>query len=128
MTHPFAPSNVVLPLKQLYVKHESEKERRYGQRVREVEKGSFHPLVFSTTGGMGLRATLFLKRLAHMIADKRRERYADVMGFLRAKMRFSLLRSVLIAIRGERGKPSSREPYLGLVPFNLIPQEQSYDC
>ncbi len=40
---------------------------------------------------------------------------ADVTGFLRTKMRFSLLRSVLIAIRGERGKPSSREPHLGLV-------------
>ena len=127
VTHPFAPSNVTLSLKQLYEKHESEKESFYGERVRQVEKGSFDPLVFSTTGGMGLHATKFLKRLAHLIADKRDERYGDVMGFLRTKLRFSLLRSVLIAIRGERGKSSAKEPNLGLVSFNMIPVEDSYD-
>ncbi len=47
VTHPFAPSNVTLPMKQLYEKHEAEKERLYGQRVREVEKGSFDPIVLT---------------------------------------------------------------------------------
>ena len=127
VTHPYASSNVTLTLDKLYEKHEAEKERFYGERVRQVEKGSFDPLVFSTTGGMGPQATNFLKRLAHLIADKRGERYADVMGFLRTKLRFSLLRSVLIAVRGERGRPSSKEPFMGLVPFNLIPDKDSYD-
>ena len=112
---------MTLSLEKLYEKHEAEKESFYGERVRQVEKGSFDPLVFSTTGGMGPKATSFLKRLSHMIADKRGERYADVMGFLRTKLRFSLLRSVLIAVRGERGKPSSREPYIGLVSGTLQP-------
>ena len=76
---------------------------------------------------MGPRATGFLKRLSHLIADKRGEQYADVMGFLRTKLRFSLLRSVLIAVRGERGKPSSREPFMGMVPFNMIPDKENYD-
>ena len=106
---------------------ESEKESFYGERVRQVEKGSFDPLVFSTTGGMGPLASQFLKRLAHLIADKRNEQYADVTGFLRTKLRFSLLRSVLIAVRGERGKPSAKEPYLARVPFNMIPEKDSYD-
>ena len=114
-------------LDKLYEKHEAEKEAFYGERVRQVEKGSFDPLVFSTTGGMGPRATGFLKRLSHLIADKRGEQYADVMGFLRTKLRFSLLRSVLIAVRGERGKPSSREPFMGMVPFNMIPDKENYD-
>ncbi len=99
----------------------------YGERVRQVEKGSFDPLVFSTTGGMGPSATKLLKHLAHLIAEKREERYGDVMGFLRTKLRFSLLRSVLIAIRGERGRSSAREPNLGLVSFNMIPEKDSYD-
>ena len=127
VTHPFAVSNVTLPLDKLYEKHEAEKESFYGERVRQVEKGSFDPLVFSTTGGMGPKATAFLKRLSHLIADKRSEQYADVMGFLRTKLRFSLLRSVLIAVRGERGRPSAREPFMALIPFNMIPEKDSYD-
>ena len=99
----------------------------YGERLREVEKGSFDPLVFATTGGMAPRASQFIKRLAHLIADKRNEQYADVTGFLRTKFRFSLLRSVLIAVRGERGKPSAKEPYLARIAFNMIPEKESYD-
>ena len=127
VTHPFAPSNVTLTPDKLYAKHENEKETFYSERVKQVEKGSFTPLVLSTTGGMGNQATTFLKSLAHKIADKRDERYADVIGFLRTKLRFSLLRSVLIAVRGERGKPSAKEPFLALVPFNMIPEKTSYD-
>ena len=108
VTYPYAPTNVTLPLEKLYAKHEHEKEVFYKDRVKEVEKGSFTTLVFSTTGGMGQQATEFLKSLAHKIADKRDERYSDVIGFLRTKLRFSLLRSVLIAVRGKRGKPSAK--------------------
>ena len=56
-----------------------------------MEKGSFDPLVFSTTGGMGPKATSLLKRLSHMIADKRGERYADVMGFYEQNFGFRSL-------------------------------------
>ena len=120
-------SNVTLTPEKLYAKHENEKETFYSERVKQVEKGSFTPLVYSTTGGMGNQATKFLTSLAHKIADKRDERYAAVIGFLRTKLRFSLLRSVLIAVRGERGKPSAKEPFLALVPFNMIPERNSYD-
>ncbi len=41
-----------------YTKHESEKRRVYGQRVRDIEHGSFSPLVFSSTGGMGKEAKI----------------------------------------------------------------------
>ena len=35
----------------------------YKQRVHEVEKGSFTPLVFTTPGGMGNAAKITYKRL-----------------------------------------------------------------
>ena len=56
-----------------------------------------------------------------MIAEKRGEKYADVMNFVRTKLRFSLLRSVLIAVRGVRGR-CIKEPYLGNISFNLVPR------
>ena len=61
-----------------------------------------------------------------MIAEKRGEQYPDVINFVRTKLRFSLLRSVLIAVRGVRGK-HIREPYLGNIAFNLVPNMKFYD-
>ena len=40
------------------------------RRVLEVEKATFTPLVFSTTGGMGKEAEKFHKRLAALISEK----------------------------------------------------------
>ena len=128
VAHPFAASNADMPLKKVYEKHEKEKIRTYGERIKEVEKGTFEPLVFLTTGGMGPRCSALIKRLADMISSKRQEKYADVINFLRTKLSFSLLRSLLIAIRGERGQRSSHEPNLAHVTFNIIPSVQEYDA
>jgi len=38
-------------LAEVYQQHEKEKDK-YNQRVIDVEKSSFNPLVFTTTGGM----------------------------------------------------------------------------
>ena len=54
--NPFAPSYRNAPLSQGCRRNELEKKRAYDQRVREIEHGSFSPLVFSTTGGMGTTA------------------------------------------------------------------------
>ena len=67
--NPLAPSNNQ-SMSACYRKHEKMKKRAYEQRVREVEHGSFTPLVFSATGGMGDAAKIFYKRLASMIAEK----------------------------------------------------------
>ena len=42
-----------LPLAQVYAEHEKAKKDAYEERVRESEKGSFIPLIFTTSGGMG---------------------------------------------------------------------------
>ena len=54
-----------------YRRHEQAKKREYGQRVREVERGVFTPLVLSANGGMGKEVATFYRRLADMIAQKR---------------------------------------------------------
>ena len=55
------------------------KKRHYDQRVREVEHGTFSPLVFSSTGGMGRIATTTYKGLASLIAAKNDEPYVSVL-------------------------------------------------
>ena len=53
-----------MSVQQMYVHHENLKKREYNERVMTVEKGSFTPIVFNTTGGIAKEADKFLKRLA----------------------------------------------------------------
>ena len=100
--NPLAASNQNATLKSVYRKHEQEKRRCYDQRVREIEHGSFVPLVFAATGGMGPSTTVAYKRLASLISHKRAHPYAETMKWLRCRLSFSLLRSAITAIRGTR--------------------------
>ena len=112
--NPFAKSNQKFALPSCYTHHEKSKRRMYEQRIIEVEHGSFTPLVFSTTGGMGRLATIFYKRLASMLADKRQQPYATTMGWLRCQLSFSLLRSTILCLRGSR----SRHNYIPRLPIS----------
>ncbi len=99
--NPSAPSNQG-PIKATYRRHELEKRRKYGQRVREIEHASFVPVVFSCASGAGPAATVVLKRLAALIADRRDLTYSVCMAWLRARVCFALLRSSLMCLRGSR--------------------------
>ena len=96
--NPSAPSNQ--PLHSAYQRHDKEKRCEYQQRVHAVENASFTTLIFTTTGGMGDAATQFYKRLANLLSAKLS--YGIMMGWLRCKLSFSLLRSAIMCIRGAR--------------------------
>ncbi len=100
--NPFAPSYRSNSPAQCYRRNELEKRRSYDERVREVEHGSFSPLVFSTTGGMGTAATAVYKRLASLISEKQDKPYSRTMHWLRCRLSFSLLRSAIMCLRGSR--------------------------
>ena len=99
--NPHAPSNRQ-PLPTCYRKHENQKKRAYEQRVREVEHGSFTPLVMSLTGWLGNTASVCYKRLASLISVKRDIPYSSTMAWIRCSLSFSLLRSSIQCIRGAR--------------------------
>ena len=86
-------------LASVYRQHKQRKRLEYGKRVRDIERASFTPLVFTTSGGMASEATVFFKRLASMLAEKRGESYSETMGFVRCAVSFCLLRAVLSCIR-----------------------------
>ena len=117
--NPLAPSNLSRT-SSTFNTHEREKRRKYEQRVREVEHGSFTPIVLSATGGMGKTAELMYKRLACMIADKRDQPYNKVMSWIRCTISYSLIRSAIMCLRGTR----SRGTTINLEdPANLIVRE-----
>ena len=125
--HPQALSNRTTSLHQMYRKHEMEKKNAYLERVLKVEKGTFTPLVFSTTGGMGVEATRFYKHLAEKIARKTGQRYSDTIGFIRRRLRFDLLKTSIISLRGRgyRGK-TTKANAIGSLDLNLRPQAKAY--
>ena len=102
--HGQAPSYASMSLKKMYHHHEQRKKAEYNRRVLDVEKGCFTPLVFSTTGGMGLEAQTFFKRLAEKIAMRKDLPYPQVASFVRRRIRFDLVKTTLIALCGFRGK------------------------
>ena len=119
--HPNSPSYINKDIRQVYKTHENEKKRTYNERVIEVEKGSFTPIVVSTFGGMGDEAEKFHKRLAQLISEKRNEQYSCVVNYIRTRMRFCLLKSVLTSVRGVRGKTlNDRIAPISSLSFNLI--------
>ena len=75
---------------QLYKHHEAEKKRQYNNRVLEVEKASFCPLVYSTSGGVGPECKAYHRRVVQLISEKRREGYASVMNYVRTKIMWDL--------------------------------------
>ena len=113
--HPNCPSYLGKSITTLYQNHEHAKMVTYNSRIITVERGTFTPLVYSTFGGCGPQAKRYHKRLAELISQKRNEDYHYVVSHIRTRLRFSLLRSALIALRGERG---NTVPFLNLLQFD----------
>ena len=89
-------------LKQVLKTNEDEKKRQYNKRVMEEHHGSFTPLVFTTTGVMSHECTIFHKSLAEKISLKKKERYEDIMRYLRVKFSFLAMKATLLCVRGSR--------------------------
>ena len=100
--HPNAVSYRDLEPQQIYRIHENEKKRLYSKRVLDIEHGTFTPLVFTTTGGMGKECLMYHSRLAQLIAIKKGEQYAKTISWIRTRTSFALLRSALVCLRGSR--------------------------
>ena len=127
VVHPNAPSYNGKDVEKIYQQNEREKKSKYNQRVIQVEKATFTPLVFTTTGGMAPECTKFHKKVAELISWKTKEEYSQVMNHIRTRIRFTLLKSTLIAIRGERGKSRKVDNNISDVSFNMVPDMPSYE-
>ena len=92
-------------------------------------KNPLSPLWFFPQLGfrMGSECERLNKRLAVLISEKTKERYNHVVSHIRTKLRFSLLKAIVIAIHGYRGKQNTLEQENSELPvseisFNLIPE------
>ena len=115
-------------MEKIYENCEKNKKTKYNDRVLQVEKASFSPLIFTTSGGMGPECLKVNKKIAERMAEKRKEQYSKVMNHVRTRLRFALLKSVLVAVRGYRGTERGGEIDISEIDFNLIPEESCYEA
>ena len=106
--NPLAPSYRSLAPTQIYKKLENEKKGKYAERVVQVEKGTFTPMVFSSLGGCGVEASRLIKRMAEMLADKQSVDKAGATNLIKTKLAFSVLKSAVLCIRGTRSSKCRR--------------------
>jgi hypothetical protein len=108
--NPLAPSYRSSSLEALYKRFEKEKKNKYNERVLEVERGSFTPLVFSTLGGCGREADRALKLLAERISIKQNVNYAKTLTMIRTEIGFAIVKAASLCLRGSRSKTAVPEP------------------
>jgi hypothetical protein len=118
--YPHAPSYLPRSLCGLCKSFEEEKKRRYGDRILEVERGCFTPLVFSSCGGMGLETGAAPRKLASLVAEKRHEPYQQTITLLRMRLHFALLRASFVCLRGTRSRPKD---FPHCIPADVIMHE-----
>ena len=103
----------------MYIAHEDEKKREYLPRARDVDMSAMIPAVLSTSGGMGRECDKLVKRIAEKLSMKRGERYSDTVSFIRRRIRFDLLRTCVISLRGY--KKCTQPEKIAALEFNLRP-------
>jgi len=106
---PFARSNAHLEPAQLFKNAERSKIREYKERIQNVERADFNPLVFTCTGGMAPQSHLVMKRLAEKMSEKQNVHLSVVSGWLRCRLSFALLRTTLLCVRATRRKTPNVE-------------------
>ena len=115
--NPLAPTYQDQTLKAAHKSNENAKKREYGERVRNVEHGTFTPLVFTCFGGMSVECARFYDKLSEMLSEKRDTPLSIVKSWIRTKISFSLLRTMNLCIRGSRTKTQHSED---LASTNII--------
>ena len=91
----------------------------YEQRVCEVERGSFTPLVFSRHERTGPTKITY-KRLASLLPTKKDQHCNTVISLIHCRLCFSLLRSAIMCLSGSgstAGHPQKE------IDFNLAVTE-----
>ena len=71
-----------------------------------MESGVLTQLVFSTSGGLGEEAKTLFKRVAAKMANKTGQKDSETINLIRKRLRFDLLKTTVITLRGYWGKPS----------------------
>ena len=89
-------------LSAVHKKNESKKKREHNQRILQVEHGSFTPFKFSCFGEMSRGCSRFFSHTAERLTNRRKEPKSKISAWIKARLNFALIRSMLLCLRGTR--------------------------
>ena len=82
MTNPNCMTNRQKTLQEIYAEHERQKMVSYNDRVLQVEKGTFVPLVYTTSGGMSPQCHTVHKKIAKLLPTEETRNIAMLLNIL----------------------------------------------
>ena len=100
--NPLARTYMNQSLEAAFKTNETKKKNLYNNRIIQVEKGSFTPVVLSSLGGFGVESGRFLAKLIELVSQKKNLEQSVVANYIRTKISFELVRSQIACIRGAR--------------------------
>ena len=121
--HPEAKSYVEQDIDALLVHHEQVKKRQYGERIVNVDRGAFCPLVFTTSGLAAPECIRFLKCLRGMMTRADTTHYSRIVCYVSCRLSFALLRAAIMCVRGARSayhRPVNALRELAIVEGHLV--------
>ena len=84
--HPDAPSYAAKPLEKLLAEHERRKKSEYAERIINVDRGTFTPLIFTTVGCCAPECSRFIKRLCGLLSRGEKKKYAEMTTYVRCRL------------------------------------------
>ena len=81
----------------------SAEEAKYSEAAA-LRRASFTPFVESVDGVLGREANFFIKHVAQKLAHKWEKSNSEVLGWMRARLSFAILRATNLCLRGSRTK------------------------
>ena len=70
---------------------------------------------------MGEETGMVYKRIVEKMARTKGQKYHETISYVRKRLRFDLLKTTIIALRGYRGKPAT-VPEIDELDLNLMPE------
>ena len=80
-----------------------EAKKKYSEAAA-LRRASFTPFVVSVDGVLGREANFCIKYLAQKLAHKWEKSNSEVLGWMRARLSFAILRATNLCLRGSRTK------------------------
>ena len=100
--NPLARTYMNQSLDAAFKANETMKKNKYNNRIIQVEKGTFSPVVLSSLGGLGVEGSRCLAKIIDLVTLKKDIERSVVANFIRTKISFELVRSQIACIRGAR--------------------------
>ena len=98
-----APSYQGKSIDSVFNEHKDFKRKKYAEAA-EHKRASFSPILATCDGVFDFEAKAYTRQLAVLLSKKWSKSYAEVHGWIKARMQICIIRSVSLCLRGSRTK------------------------